>query len=171
MAELTLIKQMPIQKEITTNIVSKDGFSALYSHIKEEVEKGNQAAIIYPLVEKSDNHDYLSIEEAEGFWTKRFQNVYVTHGKDSEKEAVFEAFRKDGTVIVSTTVMEVGISLPRLSVIVIVGAERLGLATLHQLRGRVARNSNKGWCYLYTNNPQNERLKKFAVTKSGFALS
>lgn len=171
LAELTLIKQMPIQKEITTNIVSKDGFSALYSHIKEEVEKGNQAAIIYPLVEKSDNHDYLSIEEAEGFWTKRFQNVYVTHGKDSEKEAVFEAFRKDGTVIVSTTVMEVGISLPRLSVIVIVGAERLGLATLHQLRGRVARNSNKGWCYLYTNNPQNERLKKFAVTKSGFEIA
>ena len=67
--------------------------------------------------------------------------------------------------------MEVGISLPRLSVIVIVGAERLGLATLHQLRGRVARNSNKGWCYLYTNNPQNERLKKFAVTKSGFEIA
>lgn len=171
LADLTLIKQMPVQKEILTSVISKDGFASLFAHIKEEVEKGNQAAIIYPLVEKSENHDYLSIQEAEGFWTKRFENVYVTHGKDSEKEEIFEAFRKDGSIIVSTTVMEVGISLPRLSVIVVVGAERLGLATLHQLRGRVARNSNIGWCYLYTNNPKNERLKKFAVTKSGFEIA
>ena len=67
--------------------------------------------------------------------------------------------------------IEVGISLPKLSIIVIVGAERLGLASLHQLRGRVSRNGLKGYCYLYTHQIQNERLIRFSKTLNGFDIA
>lgn len=170
-ADITMIKEMPIQKDIQTHIISKEGFKELFAHIKSEVERGFQAAVIYPLVEKSDTASYMSLEEAEDFWRKHFEKVFVTHGKDGAKEDVFREFKEGGELIISTTVMEVGISLPKLSTIVIVGAEKLGLASLHQLRGRVARNTPKGWCYLYTKDAANERLKKFAATKSGFDIA
>jgi len=97
--------------------------------------------------------------------------VYVTHGKDKEKEEVLLSFRQKGNILLATTVVEVGISLPRLTLIVIVGAERLGLATLHQLRGRVGRNGLQSWCYLFSNKPQNERLQKFCETTNGFDIA
>ena len=112
--------------------------------------------------------DYQSIEEARGFWEKSFENVYVTHGKDKEKEQVLKEFANSGDILIATTVVEVGISLPKLSTVVIVGAERLGLSTLHQLRGRVSRTGLKGYCYLYTNKDSSERLEKFTQTVSGF---
>jgi ATP-dependent DNA helicase RecG len=171
LADITMIKEMPQEKNIETKIISKEGFKELFAHIKSEIERGFQVALIYPLVEKSDSAAYASLEEAEGFWKKHFDKVFVTHGKDSAKEDVFLEFRNGGELILSTTVMEVGISLPKLSTIVVVGAEKLGLASLHQLRGRVARNTKEGWCFLYTNNMDNERLQKFAVTKSGFEIA
>ncbi len=171
LADITMIKEMPVEKKIDTKIISKDDFKELFAHIKSEIERGFQVALIYPLVEKSDTASYMSLEEAEGFWKKHFKKVFVTHGKDIAKEDVFLEFRNGGELILSTTVMEVGISLPKLSTIVIVGAEKLGLASLHQLRGRVARNTKEGWCFLYTNNTQNERLQKFAATKSGFDIA
>ena len=114
---------------------------------------------------------YQSIEEARSYWEKHFQNVYVTHGKDKEKEAILETFRDSGDILLATTVVEVGISLPRLTTVVIVGAERLGLATLHQLRGRVSRNGLKGWCYLYTNQSKSDRLEAFIETDNGFDIA
>jgi ATP-dependent DNA helicase RecG len=84
---------------------------------------------------------------------------------------VLLAFREKGDILLATTVVEVGISLPRLTLIVIVGAERLGLATLHQLRGRVGRNGLKSWCYLFSNNPGNERLEQFCKTTNGFDIA
>jgi len=171
LANITMIKEMPVEKNIETKIISKDGFKELFTHIKCEIERGFQVALIYPLVEKSDTATYASLEEAEGFWKKHFDKVFVTHGKDTAKEDIFLEFRNGGELILSTTVMEVGISLPKLSTIVVVGAEKLGLASLHQLRGRVARNTKEGWCFLYTNNIDNERLQKFAVTKSGFEIA
>lgn len=171
LADITTIKQTPQAKNIQTEIVSKEGWNSLFAHIKSEVASGRQVALIYPLVEKSEKSNYMSIEEAEGFWKKHFERVYVTHGGDDEKEEVFEAFKQNGQIIVATTVMEVGISLPRLSTIVVVGAEKLGLASLHQLRGRVARNTEHGWCYLFTKDTNNERLARFAATKSGFEIA
>ena len=73
--------------------------------------------------------------------------------------------------VIATTVVEVGISLPRLSTVVIVGAERLGLSTLHQLRGRVSRTGLKGYCFLYTNQNASQRLDMFIQTKSGFDIA
>lgn len=122
-------------------------------------------------MEQNDRIPYQSIDEARGFWEKNFKNVYVTHGKDKEKDEVLLSFREEGDILLATTVVEVGISLPRLTLVVIVGAERLGLATLHQLRGRVGRQGLKSSCYLYTHNKQNERLNKFANTLSGFEIA
>jgi ATP-dependent DNA helicase RecG len=171
LVDISTIKENPLKKNIETTLISKDGFKGLFAHIKNQIAAGNQVAIIYPLVEKSDMSDYMSLEEAEGFWKKHFDKVYVTHGKDNAKEEVFKEFRSGGELIVSTTVMEVGISLPKLSTIVVVGAEKLGLASLHQLRGRVARNTEHGWCFLYTKDINSERLQKFAATKSGFDIA
>ena len=114
---------------------------------------------------------YQSLDEVRGFWEKRFGNVYVTHGEDREKEEILLSFREQGNILLATTVVEVGISLPRLTMVVIVGAERLGLATLHQLRGRVGRNGLKSWCYLYSNFSTNGRLTQFAKTTNGFDIA
>ena len=80
-------------------------------------------------------------------------------------------FREKGDLLIATTVVEVGISLPRLTTVVIVGAERLGLSTLHQLRGRVSRTGLKGYCYLFTYQEKSERLEQFCTTKSGFDIA
>ncbi|MBN2249097.1 MAG: ATP-dependent DNA helicase RecG, partial [Campylobacterales bacterium] len=130
-----------------------------------------QVLIIYPLVEESSEVPYQSLEESRGFWESKFEDVYVTHGKDRDKEEVLLEFREKGNILLATTVVEVGISLPKLTLIVIVGAERLGLATLHQLRGRVGRNGLKSWCYLYSNAPANERLVQFSQTTNGFDIA
>jgi ATP-dependent DNA helicase RecG len=95
----------------------------------------------------------------------------VTHGKDKQQEEVLLDFREKGDILLATTVVEVGISLPRLTLIVIVGAERLGLATLHQLRGRVGRNGLKSWCYLFSNTKENFRLEQFCRTTNGFDIA
>jgi ATP-dependent DNA helicase RecG len=122
-------------------------------------------------VEESENFGYQSIEEGKDFWLKYFEGVYITHGKDKKKEEVLVEFREKGNILITTTVIEVGISLPRLTTIVIVGAERLGLATLHQLRGRVGRYGQKGYCFLYTNDKNNKRLQEFAKTLDGFKIA
>ncbi len=123
------------------------------------------------MVEQSEFLEYQSIDEARGYWEKSFKNVYVTHGKDKQKEEVLLEFREKGSLLIATTVVEVGISLPRLTTVVIVGAERLGLSTLHQLRGRVSRTGLKGYCYLYTNQSSSERLDRFVDTISGFDIA
>ena len=80
-------------------------------------------------------------------------------------------FREEGNILLATTVVEVGISLPRLSTVVIVGAERLGLSTLHQLRGRVSRTGLKGYCYLFTHQKTTERIDAFSQTDNGFDIA
>ncbi|MDR1554455.1 MAG: ATP-dependent DNA helicase RecG [Campylobacteraceae bacterium] len=167
----SFIKQTPYKKDIDTYIVGKNDFGKMLWHIENEIKEARQVIIIYPLVEESAAYNYQSIDEGRAFWEKRYENVYVTHGKDKNKELILEEFNKNGSVLLATTVVEVGISLPKLSTIVIVGAEYLGLATLHQLRGRVSRNGLKGYCYLYTNILKNERLLEFANTKSGFDIA
>jgi len=169
--DVSLITTTPFEREVSTNVIGRSEFPALLEHIKEEIVQNHQVLIVYPLVEESTEIPYQSLEESRGFWEERFENVYVTHGKDKEKEEVLLSFRQKGNILLATTVVEVGISLPRLTLIVIVGAERLGLATLHQLRGRVGRNGLQSWCYLFSNKPQNERLQKFCETTNGFDIA
>ena len=168
---ISLIEELPFKKDIQTKIIDKHNFKDLINHINKEIHTGNQVIIVYPLIEKSDLVKYQSIEEAKKWWLKHFDGVYVTHGKDKNKEDILAKFREKGKILITTTVIEVGISLPYLTTIVIVGAERLGLATLHQLRGRVGRYGQKGYCFLYTNNKLNERLVEFSKTLDGFKIA
>ena len=169
--DVSLITSTPFTKDIDSRVIHKNDFKELVVHINAEIAKKNQVLIVYPLVQESEVLDYQSIEEARGYWEKNFTNVYVTHGKDKQKEQVLIDFRDKGDVLISTTVVEVGISLPRLTTVVIVGAERLGLSTLHQLRGRVSRTGLKGYCYLYTNRDKSSRLDSFVKTISGFDIA
>ncbi len=169
--DVSLITSTPFEKDITTTIIGKEDFPELLESIHDEIAQEHQVLIIYPLVEESREIPYQSLDEGRGFWEKRFEKVYVTHGKDKNKEKVLMGFREEGNILLATTVVEVGISLPRLTLIVIVGAERLGLATLHQLRGRVGRLGLKSWCYLFTNNKKNNRLSSFCQTESGFEIA
>ena len=169
--DVSLITTTPFEREVFTQTIGKPDFPDLLTHIKEEIAQEHQVLIIYPLVEESTEVPYQSLEESRGFWESKFDNVYLTHGKDKQKEDVLLAFREKGDILLATTVVEVGISLPRLTLIVIVGAERLGLATLHQLRGRVGRNGLKSWCYLYSNFKPSERLTQFCQTTNGFDIA
>ncbi|WP_152183381.1 ATP-dependent DNA helicase RecG [Sulfurimonas indica] len=169
--DVSLITSTPYKKDIDSRVIHKSDFKDLLLHIKREIEKKNQILIVYPLVEQSEVLDYQSIDEAREYWERNFKNVYITHGKDKEKEQVLLDFRDNGDILISTTVVEVGISLPRLTTVVIVGAERLGLSTLHQLRGRVSRTGLKGYCFLYTNQKSSERLDEFVKTSSGFDIA
>ncbi len=169
--DVSLITTTPFEREVLTQTISKSDFPNLLSHIKEEIAQEHQVLIIYPLVEESTEVPYQSLEESRGFWEGKFEGVYVTHGKDKQKEEVLLEFREKGNILLATTVVEVGISLPRLTLIVIVGAERLGLATLHQLRGRVGRNGLKSWCYLYSNFKASDRLTQFTQTTNGFDIA
>lgn len=168
----SFIKQMPFKKEIETSCIKNEDFPRLIRKIKEEIDQNHQVVIIYPLVSQNDKIPYLSLEQARIYWESHFDKVFITHGKDRQKDEILQKFKEEGNILLSTTVVEVGISLPRLSVIVIVGAERLGLATLHQLRGRVGRIGLKSTCYLYTKLKDiPPRLKEFASTMDGFKIA
>jgi len=169
--DVSLITSTPFKKDITSEVIHKGDFPDLLEHIKSEIEKNNQVLLVYPLVEQSEIIEYQSIEEARAYWEKNFDGVYVTHGKDKDKEQVLFDFKDNGNILIATTVVEVGISLPRLTTVVIVGAERLGLSTLHQLRGRVSRTGLKGYCYLYTNQNSSQRLDEFVNMTSGFDIA
>jgi ATP-dependent DNA helicase RecG len=170
--DVSQIKELPFKKDIDTRILKPNDFKMLTEHIRKESDEGRQVIIVYPLVNESETIDYHSIDEARGYWEKNFDGVYVTHGKDREKEDILEQFAQKGKILLATTLIEVGISLPKLSTIVIVAPERMGLATLHQLRGRVSRNGLKGYCYLFTKlqNPP-KRLREFCKTLDGFKIA
>ena len=168
---ISLMKDLPFKKDIDTFVIDKTDFKNLITRINIEISNNNQIIIVYPLVEESKNFNYQSLEEAKDFWYKHFDKVYLTHGKDKNKEKILEEFKNYGNILLTTTVIEVGISLPRLTTIIIVGAERMGLATLHQLRGRVARYGQKGYCYLFTHQKNNNRLQNFANTLDGFKIA
>ncbi|PAF47821.1 ATP-dependent DNA helicase RecG [Helicobacter sp. 12S02634-8] len=169
--DFSSIKDLPFKKDITTTIIHKENFPQLISHIRDEIAHNKQVVIVYPLVEESQHLEYLSLKEGGGFWQKHFDRVYITSGKDKDKEKILEEFREKGNILLATTLIEVGISLPKLSTIVIVAPERLGLATLHQLRGRVSRNGLKGYCFLYTHQEDSERLREFCEHLSGFDIA
>lgn len=171
MVDVSLITTTPFEKDVTTSLISRDGFPSLLKQIEDEIALNHQVLIIYPLVEPSEQIPYKSLQESYSFWESRFDGVYMTHGKDRAKEDVLLEFKEQGNILLATTVVEVGISLPRLTLIVIVGADRLGLATLHQLRGRVGRNGLKSWCYLYVNRTDNSRLEQFCKTTNGFDIA
>lgn len=172
LVSFSFLKQLPFEKQIKTKILQNDGFAGFMQDLRRELAAGNQAIIVYPLVQQSESSVYQSLEEAAPFWKAQFADVMITHGSDKDKEEVLRRFRDEGRLLITTTIVEVGISLPRLSVILIVGAERMGLASLHQLRGRVGRKGQAGRCYLYTKlKSPPQRLREFAATLDGFKVA
>lgn len=172
LVSFSFLKQLPFEKQIKTKILQNDGFAGFMQDLRRELAAGNQAIIVYPLVQQSESSVYQSLEEAAPFWKAQFADVMITHGSDKDKEEVLRRFRDEGRLLITTTIVEVGISLPRLSVILIVGAERMGLASLHQLRGRVGRKGQAGRCYLYTKlKSPPQRLREFATTLDGFKVA
>ena len=172
LVSFSFLKQLPFEKQIKTKILQNDGFAGFMQDLRRELAAGNQAIIVYPLVQQSESSVYQSLEEAAPFWKAQFSDVMITHGSDKDKEEVLRRFRDEGRLLITTTIVEVGISLPRLSVILIVGAERMGLASLHQLRGRVGRKGQAGRCYLYTKlKSPPQRLREFAATLDGFKVA
>jgi len=150
--------------------------------IKEEIVKGRQAYIIYPLIEESSKMDYENLmkgyEEVKSFFPEPKYWISMVHGKQpaEQKDTNMQRFvNGDTNIMVGTTVIEVGVNVPNASVMVIESAEKFGLSQLHQLRGRVGRGSDKSFCILLTgskvSNDAKERLKILCATNDGFKVA
>jgi ATP-dependent DNA helicase RecG len=150
--------------------------------VKEEIAKGRQAYIIYPLIEESSKMDYENLmkgyEEVKSFFPEPKYWISMVHGKmtAAQKETNMQRFVKAETqLMVSTTVIEVGVNVPNASVMVIESAERFGLSQLHQLRGRVGRGAEKSFCILLTGSKiskeARERLQIMTATNDGFKIA
>jgi len=150
--------------------------------IKEEIVKGRQAYIIYPLIEESSKMDYENLmkgyEEVKSFFPEPKYWISMVHGRQpaDQKDTNMQRFvTGDTNIMVGTTVIEVGVNVPNASVMVIESAEKFGLSQLHQLRGRVGRGSEKSFCILLTgskvSNDARERLKILCATNDGFKVA
>jgi ATP-dependent DNA helicase RecG len=179
--DLSLIDELPPGRQpIETRWLTLQERERAYSFIQLQIEKGRQAFIICPLVEESDKTEAKSaIEEHKRLQHDIFPRLRVglLHGrmKADEKETVMRAFRDQEThILVSTSVVEVGIDVPNATVMLVEGANRFGLAQLHQFRGRVGRGAHKSYCLLLADKLTSEaedRLKAIEQTKDGFQLA
>ena len=142
----------------------------------DEIKKGHQIYVVSPLVEQNDELELNSVNDIKENLDKAFKGLIRTeiiHGKmkQSEKDAIMNDFKENKIkILISTTVIEVGIDVPNATMIVIYNAERFGLASLHQLRGRVGRNDLQSYCLLVSNY-ENERLKVMEDSNDGFYIS
>ncbi len=180
--DVSIINELPPGRKPIKTFWFREGQRNIFiDKIKKELEKGRQAYFIYPLVDESDKLALKSvIKMSEILKDKYFKNfnLGILHGKmkPSEKDAVMKDFAdRKIDILVSTTVVEVGIDVPNATVMVIEHAERFGLSQLHQLRGRIGRGEYQSFCYLIsTNNVSNEavqRLKIMVNTNDGFKIA
>jgi ATP-dependent DNA helicase RecG len=179
--DLSVIDEMPPGRQaVSTHVLRPVERERAYNLIRAQVEEGRQAFIIYPLVEQGDSSDTLAaVEEHKRLQSAVFpkRKVGLMHGrmKPEEKDQVMTAFRnRVYDILVSTTVVEVGVDIPNATVMLVEGANRFGLAQLHQLRGRVGRGSEQAFCLLIPDSEdavENERLSVMAETCDGFVLA
>jgi len=179
--DISVIKEMPPgRKPITTKWITSDKREWLYGFIKENILKGRQVYIVYPIIEESYNLDLLSARQ---MYRELKENVFkefkveLIHGrlKESEQDRIMSSFKKgEIQVLVATTVLEVGIDVDNVSVMVIEHAERFGLSQLHQLRGRIGRGIYDSTCILVsdTNTPEGiARLSAMVEYNDGFRIA
>lgn len=184
--DLTLLDEMPKgRRQIETHIVPQEKRGDAYKHIREELKKGRQAYVICPRIDEPDPEKAQALRVTSAVSEhKRLQekvfpefNVGLVHSKlkPQEKERVMNAFTQGSIdVLTSTSVVEVGVNVPNATMIVIEGAERFGLAQLHQLRGRVLRSTHQAYCYIFSdtkNKKAKDRLNALITAKNGFALA
>ncbi len=178
--DITTISDKPkMRVPIQTNIVPTEKYTAMLGFIRNEVKEGRQAYFVCPKIEGDEEGTVMSVTELFDELKVKLADVRVglLHGKMKEKEknAVMQAFKeKRIDLLVSTTVIEVGVDVPDASVMVIYNAERFGLSQLHQLRGRVGRSDIKSYCFLLTRATEGvsiERLKILKDNTDGFKIS
>jgi len=167
------------RQQIHTEIVSPNSVEPIYDNIHKQLDAGRQMFVVCPLITESDTLEAHSAEKIyEQFKQKEFKDYQLglLHGKmkAEEKNAVMQQFAMHKLdVLVSTTVIEVGVDVPNASVMMIQSAERFGLAQLHQLRGRVGRGGHKGYCYLMMGDSSapSKRLRALESSQDGFKLA
>ena len=177
--DLTIIDELPKgRKPIKTSLVTSH--RGVYDLIKKEIESGRQTYVVYPLIEESETLSAKAATiEAERLQNEIFPQfkIGLLHGKlkNNEKEQVMADFKnKKYDILVSTTVVEVGVDVPNATVMLIENAERFGLSQLHQLRGRVGRNDLQSYCILHTSTKSQEtkeRLNIMTQTNDGFVIA
>lgn len=171
----------PGRKPVTTVHRSEMHRVKVMDFIRSEIDKGRQAYIIFPLIEESEKVDYENLmdgyEHVKAFFPEPKYWISMLHGRQPAdvKESNMQRFVKGDThIMVSTTVIEVGVNVPNASIMVIENAEKFGLSQLHQLRGRVGRGSEKSYCILLTsklNSDARERIKTMCATNDGFKIA
>jgi ATP-dependent DNA helicase RecG len=179
--DISVIDVMPEGRQpVTTFVLRPQERERAYTLIRAQVKNGNQAFIVYPLIDESEKIDArAAVDDFETLSKQVYPDLKLglLHGrmKPAEKDEVMLKFRdKEFDILVSTTVIEVGVDVPNSTVMLIEGADRFGLAQLHQLRGRVGRGSVQSTCLLiptHEDATENERLQAMAITNSGFELA
>lgn len=178
--EVSVLNELPAgRKPIQTQLVSPISAARIYDAIDAEIARGHQAYVICSLIDDNPDNDLKSVDaEYKRLKNSIFghRNIGLLHGKmkADEKEHVMQDFKdKQYDILVSTTVVEVGVDVPNASVIMIENADRFGLSQLHQLRGRVGRGEHQSYCYLMlsTTSKPSERLREIERSQDGFHLA
>ena len=177
--DISVIDELPPgRRPIETRNVTDDHVESVYSFMKQEIAKGRQAYVVYPVIEESE-----AMKAAQQMYLHLSQKVFpdirvgLLHGKlkNDEKETVMDQFRRgEVKILVSTTVIEVGVDVPNATVMVIEQAERFGLSQLHQLRGRVGRGGEQSYCILVTGklgDSARERIRTMVDSSDGFYIA
>lgn len=175
--DITMIKNKPKnRKEIITKIYHEKELKEVLTKMIEEIKKGYQIFVVAPLIENDEESDLTNVIELKNKLDIAFNNkipIDIIHGKlkGKEKDEIMTRFKNNETkILISTTVIEVGIDIENATMMVIFDAHQFGLATIHQLRGRVGRNDYQSYCYLITNK-ESARLKVLEESNDGFYIS
>jgi ATP-dependent DNA helicase RecG len=174
--ELSVIDELPPGRQrIRTELRPSEALERVLHFVDDELSRGAQAYVVYPIIEESEKLNLRPLSQGFAAMQERFPNrrVAMMHGRMSaaEKEETMDRFKRgEIDLLVSTTVIEVGIDVPNASIMLILDADRFGLSQLHQLRGRVGRGERKSYCILISD-ADKDRLRQFAETESGFDLA
>ncbi|HRF20455.1 MAG TPA: helicase-related protein, partial [Chitinophagaceae bacterium] len=181
--DYSVIDEMPPGRQPITTVHRYESHrSKVMDFIRTEIDKGRQVYIIFPLIEESPKLDYENLmkgyENVKAYFPEPKYWISMVHGRQpaEQKEANMKRFvEHDTQIMVSTTVIEVGVNVPNASVMVIESAEKFGLSQLHQLRGRVGRGAEKSYCILLTGsklgNDARERIRIMTETNNGFVIA
>lgn len=181
--DVSVIDELPPGRKPIHTIHRRENHRAkLYSFIKEQLDLGRQAYVVYPLIQESEKLDFKNLEDGYEQISTYFEGsqyqISMVHGKmkPQDKDAAMQAFiDKQTHLMVATTVIEVGVNVPNASVMVIESAERFGLSQLHQLRGRVGRGAEKSYCVLMTGDgiskESQKRMDTMVASNDGFVLA
>ena len=179
--DISIIDELPPERRPVETILFKESMrSKVYLKLEEEIKKGRQAYVVYPLIEESEKVYLKAAVEMSERLKKNFphRRIALIHGriKAREREKIMDSFKNgDVDILVSTTVIEVGLDIANATVMVIEHAERFGLAQLHQLRGRVGRGSSQSYCLLmtpdYFSEEADRRLQALVRTNDGFRIA